>query len=90
MIFRKGGGSGGFREAEVILAFGDHRLDIRRRELRHGGEIVNLEPRAFDLLAYLVQHRDRVVSMFTIPKPDGVEVMMRERGERICASKLKY
>ena len=42
--------------------FGDYRLDIERRELRRGGEIVSLEPKAFDLLTFLVQHRDRVVS----------------------------
>jgi adenylate cyclase len=46
----------------MVLAFGDHRLDIKRRELRRGTEIVDLEPKVFDLLAFLVQHRDRVVS----------------------------
>ena len=46
----------------VLLAFGDYRLDIERRELRRGGEIVGLEPKAFDLLACLVRHRDRGVS----------------------------
>jgi TolB-like protein len=46
----------------VVLAFGDHRLDIERRELRRGADIVNLEPKAFDLLAFLVLHRDRVVT----------------------------
>jgi TolB-like protein len=46
----------------VDLAFGDHRLDIGRRELRYRGELVELEPKAFDLLAFLVLNRDRVVS----------------------------
>jgi TolB-like protein len=54
--------AGRFRRAEVVLAFGDHRLDLERRELRRGAEIVNVEPKVFDLLRYLVQHRDRVVS----------------------------
>jgi TolB-like protein len=45
----------------VVLAFGDHRLDLKRRELRRGAELIELEPKAFDLLAYLVQNRDRVV-----------------------------
>ena len=44
------------------LAFGDYRLDIERRELRRGSEMVSLEPKAFDLLAFLVRNRDRVVS----------------------------
>ncbi len=46
----------------MLLAFGDYRLDFERRELRRGSEMVSLEPKAFDLLAYLVRHRDRVVS----------------------------
>ena len=46
----------------VVLTFGNHRLDLARRELRHGGEQVALEPRAFDLLAFLIENRDRVVS----------------------------
>ena len=46
----------------MVLAFGEHRLDIERRELRHGAELIDLEPKVFDLLAFLVLHRDRVVS----------------------------
>src|SRR6185437_995047 len=38
------------------------RLDLKRRELRRAGELVALEPKVFDLLAFLVQHHDRVVS----------------------------
>jgi DNA-binding winged helix-turn-helix (wHTH) protein len=30
-----------------------------RRPLRHGTELIALEPKAFDLLAFLVQNRDR-------------------------------
>jgi hypothetical protein len=33
----------------VVLTFGDHRLDIARRELRRGADIIDLEPKAFDL-----------------------------------------
>jgi TolB-like protein len=46
----------------VVLAFGDHQLDIERRELRRGAELIAIEPKAFDLLAFLVLHRERVVS----------------------------
>jgi len=44
------------------FVFGDHVLDVNRRELRRGGELIALEPQVFDLLVYLVQNRDRVVS----------------------------
>ena len=46
----------------MVLVFGDHRLDIGRRELRRGARSIELEPKVFDLLAYLVCNRDRVVS----------------------------
>jgi TolB-like protein/Tfp pilus assembly protein PilF len=46
----------------VVLTFGNHRLDIARRELRRGAEPVDLEPKVFDLLAFLIRNRDRVVS----------------------------
>jgi DNA-binding winged helix-turn-helix (wHTH) protein len=37
-------------------------LDIDRRELSCGGQRVALEPQVFDVLLYLVQNSDRVVS----------------------------
>lgn len=46
----------------MAFVFGDHRLDIQRRELHRGIEPIGLEPKVFDLLAYLIRHRDRVVS----------------------------
>ncbi|MBV9377957.1 MAG: winged helix-turn-helix domain-containing protein, partial [Alphaproteobacteria bacterium] len=46
----------------MVLRFGDHVLDIERRELRRGAELVALEPQVFDLLVYLVRNRGRVVS----------------------------
>ena len=42
--------------------FGDHVLDTARRELTHGGEQIAVEPQVFDLLAYPLQNRERVVS----------------------------
>jgi TolB-like protein/DNA-binding winged helix-turn-helix (wHTH) protein/Tfp pilus assembly protein PilF len=48
-------------EPNGILVFGACTLDLARRELCRSGVPVRLEPLAFDLLAYLVRHRDRVV-----------------------------
>ena len=42
--------------------FGEHVLDTARRELRRGGEQIAVEPQVFDLLVYLLQNRERVVS----------------------------
>jgi len=42
--------------------FADQVLDTARRELSRGGEQMDLEPQVFDLLVYLLQNRERVVS----------------------------
>jgi TolB-like protein/cytochrome c-type biogenesis protein CcmH/NrfG len=42
--------------------FDDHFLDTIGRELRRGSKLVAVEPQVLDLLIYLVQNRDRVVS----------------------------
>lgn len=44
------------------MHFGGVSVDPRQRTLAVDGEPRHLEPRAFDLLAYLVAHRDRVLS----------------------------
>jgi DNA-binding winged helix-turn-helix (wHTH) protein/pimeloyl-ACP methyl ester carboxylesterase len=46
----------------VQFYFENHILDLDRRELRRGSDLVALEPQVFDLLIYLMQNRDRVVS----------------------------
>jgi TolB-like protein len=46
----------------VQFFFDDHALDTDRRELHRGSEPVAVEPQVFDLLVFLVQNRDRVVS----------------------------
>jgi TolB-like protein/Tfp pilus assembly protein PilF len=46
----------------VQFLFDNHELDTDRRELRCGSRLVPLEPQVFDLLVYLVQNRERVVS----------------------------
>ena len=37
-------------------------LDVERRELRSGAKLIPLEPQLFDILAFLIRNRDRVVS----------------------------
>jgi DNA-binding winged helix-turn-helix (wHTH) protein/predicted ATPase len=46
----------------MTYVFEDYQLDLRRYELRYAGKLVKLEPQVFNILAYLIQHRERVVS----------------------------
>src|SRR5882672_625762 len=54
--------SAGLWGAGMKLSFGNQELDLDRREFNRGGAPVPLEPQVFDLLVYLLQNRDRVVS----------------------------
>jgi DNA-binding winged helix-turn-helix (wHTH) protein len=46
----------------VRFCFSDHVLDVDLRELTRAGEGIAVEPQVFDLLIYLVENRERVVS----------------------------
>jgi TolB-like protein len=46
----------------LLYCFEKYAIDTERRELRRGSDLVPLEPKVFDLLVYLIQHRERVVS----------------------------
>jgi DNA-binding winged helix-turn-helix (wHTH) protein/alpha-beta hydrolase superfamily lysophospholipase len=48
--------------ARVIYAFDDFELDTATFELRQAGAPCALEPQVFELLRYLVEHHDRLVS----------------------------
>jgi len=46
----------------LLYLFEDCVLDVERRELRRGTDLVAVQPQVFDLLVYLVGNRDRVIS----------------------------
>jgi DNA-binding winged helix-turn-helix (wHTH) protein len=69
----------------MIYAFGAYTLDTDRYELREAGKLCALEPHAVDILAYLLQHRERVVT-----KQELLEHLWPKRfvGEGILAQRL--
>jgi TolB-like protein len=46
----------------MLYAFGQYELDTSSRTLRHAGKRVEVQDRAFDVLAYLIEHREEFVS----------------------------
>jgi DNA-binding winged helix-turn-helix (wHTH) protein len=42
--------------------FGDYELDDQLYQLRRGGELVEVEPKVFDLLICLIHYHNRVAS----------------------------
>jgi DNA-binding winged helix-turn-helix (wHTH) protein len=45
----------------ATVKFGPFTLDLESRKLRRGDEPIYLPSRAFGALAYLIEHRDRLV-----------------------------
>ncbi|HTQ89151.1 MAG TPA: winged helix-turn-helix domain-containing protein [Streptosporangiaceae bacterium] len=68
------------------VRFGDCELSVERIELRRGGEIVDLEPQVFEVLAYLLRHRERVV-----PKTELLDQIWGNRfvSESALSSRIK-
>jgi len=46
----------------LLYAFEAYSLDTGTRELRRGAELIPTEPQVFDLLVFLIENRDRVIS----------------------------
>jgi predicted ATPase/pimeloyl-ACP methyl ester carboxylesterase len=70
----------------VIFEFEGFELDTDRFELRTGGEASHVEPQVFDVLRYLVEHRDRVV-----PKEELLDNVWGDRfvSESALTSRIK-
>ncbi|HET9467927.1 MAG TPA: winged helix-turn-helix domain-containing protein [Vicinamibacterales bacterium] len=45
-----------------VFQFGDVTVDLRRMFVLRGNDPVSLEPKTFDVLRYLLEHRDRLVT----------------------------
>lgn len=46
----------------MVYVFGDFTLDSEQRELRRAGATLALQPRVFQVLAYLVAQRERLIT----------------------------
>ena len=70
----------------VGVRFGDCELSVERLELRRAGQVVDMEPQVFDVLAYLLRHRERVV-----PKTELLDQIWGNRfvSESALSSRIK-
>ena len=77
----------------MIYAFEAYELDPQRYELRYAGTLVKLEPQVFNVLAYLIQHRERVVTKEELleqlwPGRFVSEAILTNRHQEQCASSV--
>jgi pimeloyl-ACP methyl ester carboxylesterase len=59
---------------DSVYAFNDCEVDTARFQVRRNGSPVHVEPQVFDVLAYLIVHRDRVV-----PKTELLDMIWGDR-----------
>lgn len=71
--------------AAVIFKFGEFELDTGKRELRRGTRVCATEPQVFNLLAFLIENRDRVVT-----RDELVDVVWSKRivSESVIGSRI--
>jgi DNA-binding winged helix-turn-helix (wHTH) protein/class 3 adenylate cyclase len=79
-------GSKGSRGEAMRYMFGDYVLDTQRCELHRAGEPITLRRKVFQVLVYLLAHRDRVV-----PKQELLEHLWPDQfvGEETLTSCMK-
>jgi len=49
-------------DAQTVLSCGDLQMDLLGRRVSRAGQVIDLLPREFKLLEYLLRHKDRVVT----------------------------
>lgn len=60
LLIRRGGASAA--APETVLRCGDLEMDLLARRVRRGGRTVDLQPREFRLLEFLLRHAEQVVT----------------------------
>jgi DNA-binding winged helix-turn-helix (wHTH) protein len=68
----------------MIYCFHDYTLDEARRKLRHRQQLVAIEPKVYQVLLYLLLHRDRVVSKAELLEQCWPETFVSEAALTRC------
>ena len=73
----------------MIYLFDEFTLDDQRYQLRRADDILEVEPKVFDLLAYLIRHRERFVSRDELIEQLWPEVVVSEAALTQCVAKVR-
>ena len=73
----------------MIYRFDTYELDVQRGELRASGHRVAIEPKVFDVLVYLLQHRGRVVTKAELLEHCWAETWVSEAALTRCLAKVR-
>ena len=69
--------------------FDDYTLDTARRELLHAAGVVPLEPKAYQVLVYLMEHRDRLVNKEELLDHIWPEIYVHDNAVARCVAALR-
>jgi pimeloyl-ACP methyl ester carboxylesterase/DNA-binding winged helix-turn-helix (wHTH) protein len=72
-----------------VYEFNRCRLDARSRELTKDRRVVAIEQRAFDMLLYLIKHRDRAVSKDELQEAIWPRMVLTESALTRCVMKAR-
>jgi DNA-binding response OmpR family regulator len=73
----------------MIYHFGTYELDAQRGELRCAGRPVVIEPKVFDVLVYLLEHRDRIVTKDELLEHCWAGTFVSEAALTRCLAKVR-
>jgi TolB-like protein/Flp pilus assembly protein TadD len=73
----------------MVYVFGDYELDESRYTIRHAGKEVKTEPKALQLLSYLIRHRERFVSREELFKQLWPGQVVSEAALTRCIARLR-
>ena len=73
----------------MIYCFGNYEIDVQRCGLRCAGQQVAIEPKVFEVLVYLIEHRDRVVTKEELLEQCWPDTFVSEAALTRCLAKVR-
>src|SRR5215831_13498028 len=73
----------------MVYYFGECILDEARYELRRAGAVVAIEPKAFQVLVYLIEHRERMVSRHELLEHCWPDTFVSESALTQCLTRVR-
>jgi DNA-binding response OmpR family regulator len=67
---------------QMTYTFGELRINTATREVRRGSDVVELEPRSYELLIFFIEHRDKALSKDELQDGSGIWLSVRRRTKR--------
>ena len=71
--------TGNAQELPQELVYADLRIDLQRKDVERNGISIKLSPKEYNLLLYMVENAERVLSRVEIAEKYGTPILIQER-----------